>query len=109
MSAPTNIQMINDKHGKPAFVVIPYNEYKKMCKQENDFIPNEVIGAAVDGATPIRAWREYLRLTQAEVAARLGVSQSVFARQENSKVLRKSTIKRVAAALGITEDQLDFF
>jgi predicted transcriptional regulator len=82
--------------------------HARQSKQENDFIPHDVVGATIDGATPIRAWRAYLRLTQAEVAARLGVSQSVYACHENSKALPENTIRRVAAALGITEEQLDF-
>jgi predicted transcriptional regulator len=85
------------------------NKQTRQRKQGNNLIPHEVIGAAIDGATPIGAWREYLRLTQAEVAACSGVSQSVYACQENSKALPESTNKRIAAALGITEEQLDFF
>ncbi len=53
------------------------------------------------------AWREYLGLTQAEVATRLGISQSAHAQQESSEKLRKSTREKIAAALGITDTQLD--
>jgi len=39
-------------------------------REDRDLIPHEVVSATVDGATPLRAWREYLGLTQVEVANR---------------------------------------
>lgn len=107
MNAPTNIQIIHGPGGVPAFVVIPYGEYVASRTQEGGFIPHAVVSSTVDGATPVRAWREHLGLTQAEVAARLGVSQSAYAQQENSTRLRKASIHRIAAALGISAAQLD--
>ncbi len=107
MKAPTKIQMINGADGKPAFVVLPYDEYMRLYETEKDLIPHEVISATVDGATPVRAWREYLKLTQTEMAGRLGISQPSYAKQENSENLRPTTITKIAAALGITIAQLD--
>ncbi|RKP50950.1 helix-turn-helix domain-containing protein [Trinickia fusca] len=77
-------------------------------RENRDLIPHEVVSRTVDGATPLRAWREHLDLTQAEVAERLGISQSAYAQQENSERLRKSSREKIAAALGITAAQLDF-
>lgn len=108
MNAPTKIQIINGPDGKPAFVVIPYEEYCKTHSMERGLIPHEVVSATVDGATPVRAWREYLKLTQAEVAERLGIAQPSYAKQEASEALRRSSIEKIAAALGITVEQLDF-
>ncbi|WP_244130070.1 helix-turn-helix transcriptional regulator [Burkholderia sp. BCC0097] len=84
-----------------------YAEYMAQRDEERDLIPHAVVSATVDGATPLRAWREYLGLTQAEVATRLGISQSAYAQQESSEKLRKSTREKIAAALGITDAQLD--
>jgi predicted transcriptional regulator len=75
--------------------------------EQNELIPNEVVGLMVDGATPIRAWREYLDLTQGEVAGRLGISQSAFAQQESVARPRKLTREKIARAFGIRPDQLD--
>ncbi|NYT64007.1 helix-turn-helix transcriptional regulator [Alcaligenaceae bacterium] len=108
MNAPTNIQIINGPSGAPAFVVIPYDEYIASRTQGGNLIPNDVISRTVDGATPVRAWREHLGLTQTEVASRLGISQSAYAQQENSENLRKSSLEKMAAALGISQEQLDF-
>jgi len=71
-------------------------------------IPNEVVGATMDGLTPIQAWREHLGLTQAVVAQRLGVSQGLYAKYEKTLRPRTSTISRIAVALGISKEQLDF-
>jgi DNA-binding XRE family transcriptional regulator len=108
MNAPTNIQIINGPGGKPAFVVIPYADYMATRYEDRDLIPHEVISRTVDGAPPVRAWREHLGLTQAEMAGRLGISQSAYAQQETSERLRKSSREKIAEALGITGAQLDF-
>jgi hypothetical protein len=68
MTALTEPQIIMDD-GKPAFAVIPWDEYQALLDQyqiENEtWIPHEVVKAAVlDDISLIRAWREYLNLTQ---------------------------------------------
>ncbi|MBN9356915.1 helix-turn-helix domain-containing protein [Herbaspirillum huttiense] len=108
MNVPTDIQMIKGADGKPAFAVLPYAQFLALCGQERKLIPNEVVGATVEGATPARAWREYLGLTQTEVAARMGVAQPTYAKHEKSLSPRPATLVRIASALGITLEQLDF-
>ena len=108
MNAPANIQIINGPDGKPVFVVMHYDEYLRAYEQDCDFIPHEVVSATVDGASPARAWREYLKLTQADVAGRLGISQPSYAKQEARENLRTASINKIAAALGILPAQLDF-
>ncbi|MCY1453478.1 hypothetical protein D9M71_704680 [compost metagenome] len=61
----------------------------------------------VDGATPIRAWREHLNLTQEEVARRMGISQPAFAQQEAVSKPRRVTREKIAQAFGIKADQLE--
>ena len=81
MNAPTNVQILNDAKGKPAFAVIPYSEYLSLSRQRAATIPNAVVNKVINkDMTPIRAWREHLGLTQTEVARRLGVSQSAISR-----------------------------
>lgn len=107
MSAPTNnVQIINGPDGKPAFVVIPYEDYLSQHGGD-DLIPHEVVSLMVDGLTPIRAWREYLDLTQEEVARRLGISQPAYAQQESVAKPRKITREKIARAFGIRADQLE--
>lgn len=77
-------------------------------QRNGDSIPHDVISRTVDGASPLRAWRESLGLTQAQVAERLHISQSAYAQQENSDRLGKTSREKVAATLGIAPTQLDF-
>ncbi|MDR2318318.1 MULTISPECIES: helix-turn-helix domain-containing protein [unclassified Pseudomonas] len=107
MSTPTNVQIINDADGRPAFVVLPYADYIA-SRPQPDLVPNEVVGYMVkDGMTAIAAWRRHLDLTQAEVAQRLGISQSAYAQQETAERPRKATREKIAAALGIPMQCLD--
>ncbi len=112
MNEPTNIQIIN-QDGHPAFVVIPYDEYVRAFRKtpripENGNIPNDVVWLSIDkGYTLARAWREYLRLTQVEVAARMGISQAALSQMEaGEKKLRKVSLEKLAKALGIAIEQL---
>ena len=107
MNAPTNIQILKDAKGKPAFAVIPYAEYLSLSKLHAPTVPNAVVNNVINkDMTPIRAWREHLGLTQTEIARRLGISQSAYAQQEAKETVRKSTLEKIANALGIAPEQL---
>lgn len=108
MNARIEFQTIKGPDGQPAFAVVPYADFVRLYAREEGLIPHEVVGATVDGVSPIKAWREYLGLTQAEVAARLDITQAAFAQLECSARPRKTTLRRVAAALGLAFEQLDF-
>jgi DNA-binding XRE family transcriptional regulator len=112
MSVHTDPQIIT-QNGKPAFAIIPWNEYKELVHNqlESDeadvWFPNEVVKANVRGDCLIKAWREYLKLTQAELAAKAGMKQSSLARLEKSTTSpRKSTLTKLAKAMGIEIEQL---
>src|ERR1700754_1957530 len=104
MNAPTNFQVIVGPDGKPAFVVIPYAQFMAERRAERDLIPHDVVSRTVDGATPVRAWREHLGLTQADMAERLGITQSAYAQQESSNRLRKTSREKIASALGVVPE-----
>jgi len=95
-------------------VVVPYEEYAAAfaldaVQAANDpTVPHEVAARVLkDQVSPIRAWRDYLGLTQAEVAARLQVSQPAFAQMEAPEAKpRMNTLKKVATALGLTPAQI---
>ena len=107
MNARIDFQTILGADGLPAFVVVPYAEFQRMTAGFTPgTIPHAVVSAEVDGVSATKAWREYLRLTQAEVATRMGVSQAAFAQMENAKRPRKATLQKVAAALGLALEQL---
>jgi predicted transcriptional regulator len=112
MSARTDPQIIS-QNGKPAFAVIPWSEYqalihKQVESDESDvWFPNEVVKANVRGESLIKAWREYFKLTQAELAAKAGMKQSALARLEGGNARsRKTTLSKLAEAMGISVEQL---
>ena len=108
--APFKPQIIHDAKGEPAFAVIPYAESLALSEQKKSTVPHAVVNLVFDnGWSPVRAWREYLGLTQAAVAERLGISQAAFAQQEApGKRLRKTTLAKLARAMGLGLEQLDF-
>lgn len=56
-----------------------------------------------------QAWREYLMLTQTDMAERMGIShQAGYAQIEAAKRPRKATRQKAADALGITLEQLAY-
>jgi ribosome-binding protein aMBF1 (putative translation factor) len=114
MKAHTDYQTI-DYHGKPAFVLVPWEEFKRVQpllegdKSRAAGIPQEVVEAHVLRDVPmIRAWREHIGITQGELAVRMGVSQAAVAKLEKPDAKpRGTTLKKVAEALGISPVQLD--
>jgi ribosome-binding protein aMBF1 (putative translation factor) len=56
----------------------------------------------------IRAWREHLNISTADMAARLGVDHSIYIELERPRPRpRQVILDRVSEALGVTPDQLD--
>ncbi|MDY0275098.1 MAG: helix-turn-helix transcriptional regulator [Desulfomicrobium sp.] len=109
MSTHTEIQIIKDRAGNPAFVVLPYVEWIKQSDQYSGMISNEVMGMIIrDEMTPARAWREHLGFTQTEVAQRAGMSQAALSQIESgAHTIRKATREKLARAMGITAVQLE--
>lgn len=109
MNKPIKFQTILGADGLPAFVVLPYADFVARLEQSGDLVPDAVVKLAFDdGMAPAKAWRTHLLLTQAEVAARMGVTQSAYAQLESSAKLRKASREKIAAALDISAKQLDF-
>ncbi|MDP8079953.1 helix-turn-helix domain-containing protein [Phocoenobacter skyensis] len=114
MNELTNIQIINNEKGLPAFAVIPYALFEELREngQKIDFdtaVPKAVVDDVFDNnVTPLRAWRNHLGLSQKEMANRLGISQAGYSKHENSEKLTKLTREKMAKVLNITPEQLDF-
>ena len=107
MNTPTNVQIINGPDGAPAFVVIPYASYAVQLGVDRNLVPDVVSRRVLaNDITPVRAWREHLGHTQKVDAERLGVSQQAYAQLENSEALRRSSIEKLATALGIAPEQI---
>ena len=55
----------------------------------------------------VKAWRTHLGLTQAEVVIRARISQAALLQMERSEnKLRTARLEKLAAAMGLSEEQL---
>jgi len=113
MKTLTNYQKI-EYQGQPAFVLVPWKDFERIRplldgEKTHAGIPQAVVEAHVLRAVPvIRAWREHMGITQGALADRMGVSQAAVAKLEKPGAKpRRSTLERVATALGISVAQLD--
>ena len=108
MNARTEFQIFVGTDGKPAFVVGPYDQFRRMnVSFAQAKVPNDVVNLAFDrGVSPMAAWREHFGLTQAEVAARIGITQAAYAQMERARRPRRTTLEKVAAAMGLEVEQL---
>lgn len=108
MNPRNEFQVIVGQDGKPAFVVVPYDQFRLMTGGfTHGTVPNEVVNISFErGVSALAAWREHFGLTQAEVAGRIGITQAAYAQMERVKRPRKVTLEKVAAALDLEVEQL---
>jgi DNA-binding XRE family transcriptional regulator len=108
MKQLANYQIINDQEGRQAFVLVPCSEFfREQEYRQKKHIPREVINKTIAGVSLLRAWREHLKLTQVEMARRMGLTQGGYGHIEATKHPRKATLEKAATALGITVEQLE--
>src|SRR5205807_1742358 len=70
-------------------------------------IPIEVIEAELDGAHPIKAWREYRHLTQLRLSSESGVGRDLIAQIETRRKQGSvETLGRLARALNVPMEAL---
>ncbi len=106
-------QVIRGPDGAPLYAVVLWSDFEALLAgdrpDEAIFIPHEVVELMYlgEGMSLIRAWREHLGLTQAEVASRMHVSQPAYAKCEQQGVHpRVATLRKIAAAMGVEWEQL---
>ena len=117
-----NRQIIK-KGGKPAFVVIPIEEWRRIeatleeradtaavrafLSNPSETFPDAVVAAILEGTHPIKAMREHRGLTQVELARASGTSSVYISQIERGK--RRSgrrLLAKLALALGVASDLL---
>jgi DNA-binding XRE family transcriptional regulator len=113
--------------GKPEWAILPYKIYLELVEQaemlqdvrdydaakaavENDkeeLIPADVVFAILDGANPIKVWREARGLTQQQVADAAGISKPYLSQIETGK--RKGStqsLASIAKSLNVSLDEI---
>jgi DNA-binding XRE family transcriptional regulator len=121
-----NIQII-ERDGKPEWAVLPYDAYLELLEQaemledirdfdaakaalengEDELIPSEVVFAILDGENPVKVWREFRGLTQAQLADAAGISKPYLSQIETGK--RKGStdvLSALAKALNVTLEEV---
>jgi DNA-binding XRE family transcriptional regulator len=118
-----NVQVI-EKQGKPEWAVIPYEDYirlladaemlqdvqsydeaKQVLAAGEELVPSAVTYAILDGASPVRAWREHRGLTQQQLAEAAGISIPYLSQIEAGK--RKGSTEVLSALAGALRVSLD--
>lgn len=114
MSAHTIDFQTIEYEGNPAFVLVPFDVFKKIRplldrEAVRNAIPHEIVRRNVmDDIPMIKAWREHLEITQQELAEKAEVTQPAIAKLERTGARpRKTTLKKLAAAMGLSVEQLE--
>lgn len=111
------------REGKPEWAVLPYDMYLHLVEEaemlqdvrdydaakaalesgEEELIPGEVVFALLDGDNPIKVWRTYRGLTQAELAQKAGISVPYLSQIETQKRTGTTEVLlAIAKALNVT-------
>ena len=75
--------------------------------EAGDTIPGEIVNAILDGATPLRAWRQHREFTLEMLADRIGVSKEYLSQIENGQ--KSGTVdifRRLSTTLDVELDDL---
>ena len=121
-----NIQFIGNE-SNPEYAIVPIAAYRELLEKaemledveaydrakavqkagESEFIPDDVVGALLDGENPLKVWRKFRGMSQAELAKAIDASQAYVAQIESGK--REGTVKvyrSIAEALRVDIDDL---
>lgn len=114
-------------NGKPAFVILPINEFEEMQKKleeladikeydaikksiaqgETELVPDAIVTRLLDGENPIKVWREYRGLKQKELAEKIDITPAYLSQIEKGEKSGSIDIfKRLAEELNVDLDDL---
>jgi len=109
MSSPSNIHILKDAEGVPIFAVIPHTYYLSLLKQRTSNALNSEVGKENSSEIKsIREWRLHFGLSHSDISLRLGISRNAYIHYEVHSPVKKSTRERVANALGVAPEHIDF-
>jgi DNA-binding XRE family transcriptional regulator len=120
------VQIIK-QDGKPAFAVLPYDDYKalmdaledardaglieafhtRLARGDEEPIPEEYAKRLIKGENPVRVWRELRGMTLQQIADACGVTDSAISMIERGKRQPSmDLLKKLATALGVDAEDL---
>jgi DNA-binding XRE family transcriptional regulator len=119
------VQVI-EKNGQPEWAVIPYEQFQQLLEAQEmlediqafdeakqkiavgeELVPSEIVYALLDGANPLRVWREYRGLTQQQLADKAGISKPYLSQLESGKRAGTTDVMgKLAQALNLTVEDL---
>lgn len=96
---------ILETNGKPAFAVLPYDEYRALrelaedaadaaalarfarryAKGEEQTVPTRVVDRILAGESPLRVWRDYRGMTATRLAAAVDITPAHVSKLESGK------------------------
>ncbi|WP_244436141.1 helix-turn-helix domain-containing protein [Sinorhizobium fredii] len=80
---------------------------ERLARGEEELIPADIVNRILDGESKVKVWREYRKLTLRELAPKVDISPAYLSQIEGgSRDGTFETMKKIAAALGITVDEL---
>ncbi|WP_225988006.1 helix-turn-helix domain-containing protein [Leclercia adecarboxylata] len=113
-----------DEHGNRTSAVLPIEMYQELLdaaereddyvtvpyvsrEDDNETIPHDVISIMIDEQVTLQAaWRIYRRMSQVEVAEKLGIKQSAVSQLEKSANPRSNTLSKLAELYECRPSQL---
>ena len=121
-----NPQVIVDAAGRPAFAVIPWQDYQRLTSghvpdddlsdealfdravaENEESYPISVVDRIVAGESPIRVFRKHRRMTQKELAEGAGISTLYLSQIERkTRTGSVATLAAIAKALRVDLDDL---
>ncbi|MCA9920896.1 MAG: helix-turn-helix domain-containing protein [Anaerolineales bacterium] len=114
------------KEGQPEYAILPYDMYLQLVEDAEmlqdikdydeaiqaieageELVPGEIVFAIFDGENPIKVWREYREMTQAQLAKKAGISAAFLSQIESGKRTGSTDVlKAIAAVLNLTLDDI---
>ncbi|MDE0176837.1 MAG: helix-turn-helix domain-containing protein [Defluviicoccus sp.] len=99
-------------------VTVPRAEYDRLRAMEEDIearvaageeelVPSEIADRLIDGASPLRVWREYRGLSQSRLVRVSGVNRVQIVEIEGDRNAGSvRTLRKLADALGVAPDDI---
>ncbi|MDM8562410.1 helix-turn-helix transcriptional regulator [Candidatus Marithioploca araucensis] len=85
-----------------------YDETKKQIESGEALIPAEVTFQIIDGANPIKVWREYHQMNQSQLAQAANISEMELSQIESDlSKATKTQLTNISQALNLSLEEIN--